>query len=47
MNKIDNVADLMELTCLGRRKNKCKCPEAEMVELFLRHKKEVPVDEGA
>lgn len=29
--------------CPGRRKNKCKSPEAEMIEVFLRHEKEISV----
>lgn len=31
---------------LGRGKNKCKGPEAEMIKVILRHKKEINMTEA-
>lgn len=36
----------MEKDCPGRGKNKCKSPEAEMTEVFLRPKKEAWQEQG-
>lgn len=51
VNKIDKVADPIELIWrkavqADRGKNKCKSPEAEMIDVFLRPKKEAQQEPG-